>query len=246
MLAIQLDSRALFMARWRDLLLALIDEEAMNGKPRRREFRELVSSWQAEATPDAVGYRLVRAFRVQTLNALWHSVTTGLLGEEFNGRRAGQFEAGGYRLVNERPGNIVPPGGGDWRTFLLDRLDDAITDLLKSCEDLAHCAFGGQDPVRVQHPLSRAIPPLSGLLDMPTRKLPGDNHMPRVQDGAFGASQRFAVSPGRERDGYLTLPGGPSGHPLSPFYRSGFDDWADGKPTPFLPGPVAHRLVLEP
>ena len=60
--------------------------------------------------------------------------------------------------------------------------------------------------------------------------------MPRVQDGAFGASERFAVSPGREADGYLELPGGPSGHPLSPFYRSGFED-GRREPTPFLPGP---------
>jgi penicillin amidase len=70
--------------------------------------------------------------------------------------------------------------------------------------------------------------------------------MPRVQDGEFGASERFAVSPGRESEGYLSVPGGPSGHPLSPFYRSGFEDWADGKPTPFLPGSVAHELTLRP
>jgi penicillin amidase len=81
---------------------------------------------------------------------------------------------------------------------------------------------------------------------MPTLPLAGDHHMPHVQDGAFGASERFAVSPGRERDGYLELPGGPSGHPLSPFYRSGFEDWAEGKPTPFLPGTPAHRLTLTP
>jgi penicillin amidase len=81
---------------------------------------------------------------------------------------------------------------------------------------------------------------------MPTMQLAGDHHMPRVQDGAFGASERFAVSPGREDQGYLELPGGPSGHPLSPFYRSGFDDWAAGSPTPFLPGPAIHRLLLRP
>src|SRR4029077_18556968 len=54
MLAIQLDARALFMARWRDLLRALIDEDAMNDAPLRREFRELVSQGAAEARPDAV------------------------------------------------------------------------------------------------------------------------------------------------------------------------------------------------
>jgi penicillin amidase len=246
MLAVQLDSRALFLARWRNLLLALLDEEAMHEKPLRREFRTLVSDWKAEAAPDSVGYRLVRAFRADALDALWHSLTTGYLGDQFEGRRPAQFEAGGFRLVSERPSNNPPPGGGAWREFLLARLDATVAELLGSCDSLAACEYGDVEPVRIQHPLARAIPLLSGLLDMPTLQLPGDNHMPRVQNGSFGASQRFAVSPGRERDGYLTLPGGPSGHPMSPFYASGFDDWASGRPTPFLPGPVAHRLVLTP
>jgi penicillin G amidase len=76
--------------------------------------------------------------------------------------------------------------------------------------------------------------------------MPGDHHMPRVQDGAFGASERMAVSPGHEAQGYLELPGGASGHPLSPFYRSGFDDWAKGVATPFLPGAATHTLELQP
>jgi penicillin amidase len=253
MLAIQLDSRALFLARWRDLLLGLLDEDAMQGHEQRRVFREAVSDWVAQARPDSTGYRLVRAYRSNVLNALWRSLSTGLLGEKFDARRPAQFESAGFRLVSERPGNIAPPHTGKangevdaWRGFLLARLDETIAGLLESCERLSDCRYGDLEPVRVQHPLSRAIPLLSALLDMPTVQLPGDHHMPRVQDGAFGSSERFAVSPGRERDGYLILPGGPSGHPLSPFYRSGFDDWVNGKPTPFLPGAALHRLVLEP
>jgi penicillin amidase len=246
MLAIQLDSRGLFLARWRDLLLALLDEDAMAGSPLRREFRALVSEGANEASADAVGYRLVRTFRNDTLNALWRSLTTGLLGASYEERRPGLFEAAGWRLVSERPTAIPPPGGGEWRAFLLRRLDVAIAGLVKQCGKLADCQYGDMDPIAVRHPLSRAVPILSRLLDMPTLPLSGDHHMPHVQDGTFGASERFAVSPGRERDGYLMLPGGPSGHPLSPFYRSGFDDWAKGKATPFLPGPTAHKLVLRP
>ncbi|HEU5137066.1 MAG TPA: penicillin acylase family protein [Steroidobacteraceae bacterium] len=246
MLAIQLDSRALFVARWRDLLLALIDEDAMNGADLRREFRALVSDGAPQAAPEAVGYRLVRTFRTNTLNAMWHSLSTGLLGEEIGIRRPGQFEAAGWRLVNERPSAVEPPGGGEWRAFLLQRVDATIAELLKDCGSLASCEYGRMEPVAVRHPLSGALPLLPKLLDMPIRALAGDHHMPRVQDGSFGASERFAVSPGRERDGYLELPGGPSGHPLSPFYRSGFEDWAKGVPTPFLPGSVAHRLALRP
>jgi penicillin amidase len=246
MLAIQLDSRALFVARWRDLLLALIDEEAMNAAPLRREFRDLVSKGEMRANPDEVGYRLVRTYRNNALNAMWRSLVTGLLGEKAVVRRAGQFEAAGWRLVNERPPGVAPPGGGDWRAFLLKRLDATIAGLLKDCGSLSSCEYGRMEPVKVSHPLSGALPLLPKLIDMPTRALAGDQHMPRVQMGKFGASERFAVSPGRESDGYLELPGGPSGHPMSPFYRSGFDDWANGVRTPFLPGPAMYRLALEP
>ena len=83
--------------------------------------------------------------------------------------------------------------------------------------------------------LSRSAIPLDGAV-----------HMPRVQQASFGASERFAVSPGREDEGYFHMPGGQSGHPLSPFYRAGHEDWAEGEPTPFLPGTTRHRLTLSP
>jgi penicillin amidase len=100
--------------------------------------------------------------------------------------------------------------------------------------------------VRIRHPLSRALPWLASFLDMPTLELPGDGNMPRVQNGIEGASERFAVSPGHESEGYLHIPGGQSGHPLSPFYRAGFMEWARGEPLPFLPGPAQHTLTLAP
>jgi penicillin amidase len=245
MLEIQLDSRALFVSRWRDLALGLLDESAMRDSPTRREFRQLVSDWNAAATTDSVGYRVVRELRGEVLDSLWNSLVAGLLGEKADLKRPGSFEAAGWRLVNEKPAAIAPPGG-DWRAFLLARVDATIASLEKDCGSLAACTYGKRKPVAVRHPLSRAIPMLSGLLDMPTEALPGDHHMPRVQDGAFGASERMAVSPGHEAEGYLELAGGSSGHPLSPFYRSGFDDWAKGVPTPFLPGPAAHTLKLQP
>ena len=70
--------------------------------------------------------------------------------------------------------------------------------------------------------------------------------MPRVQDGAFGASERFAVSPGHEAEGYLQMPGGQSGHPLSPYYRAGFDEWAEGQAAAVPAGAAEHTLTLTP
>ena len=186
---------ALFVARWRDLLLALIDEDAMHGADPRREFRALVSDGASQATPEAVGYRLVRTFRSNTLNAMWRSLATGLLGEKAAVRRPGQFEAAGWRLVSERPSAVAPPGGGEWRAFLLQRVDSTIAELMKDCGSLASCEFGRMEPVAVRHPLSGALPLLPKLLDMPTLALAGDHHMPRVQDGSVrrvGAIRGFA------------------------------------------------------
>ncbi len=244
--AIQLDSRALFLASWRELLLTVLDQEATAADPRRAELRTLVVDWDAHATPDSVGYRLVRAYRSDVLQTLWRGATQALAGAQFAGRPPSLFEGAVWRLISEKPAAVKPPEGADWDAFLLARVDATLVALDGECASLARCTYGRRKPVRVRHPLSRAVPALSMLLDMPVRELAGDHHMPRVQDGSFGASERFAVSPGHERDGYLELPGGPSGHPLSSYYESGFDDWAAGAAAPFLPGTPRHKLTLRP
>ncbi len=94
--------------------------------------------------------------------------------------------------------------------------------------------------------MAGGLPLFARYLNMPEMQIPGDHDMPRVQDGSFGASERFAVVPGREAEGYLHIAGGQSGHPMSPYYSAGFTEWAEGKPLPFLPGPAEHTLTLEP
>lgn len=74
---------------------------------------------------------------------------------------------------------------------------------------------------------------------MTAEPLAGDADMPRVQSTSFGASQRMAVSPGREQNGYFHMPGGQSGHPLSPFYGAGHDAWVAGRADPVSARPDA-------
>jgi penicillin amidase len=42
------------------------------------------------------------------------------------------------------------------------------------------------------------------------------------------------------------MPGGQSGHPMSPFWGAGHEDWVHGRPTPFLPGTTQYTLTLAP
>jgi penicillin amidase len=125
-------------------------------------------------------------------------------------------------------------------------VDSIIADDRDPDSGFKHFTWGRRKTVRVRHPLSRAVPLLSRWLDMPTIELPGDKDMPRVQAVSFGASMRMVVAPGHEKQGIFELPGGQSGHPMSPYHGDEFMAWAHGKATAFLPGPTEHTLVLEP
>jgi len=246
MLAIQLDDRALFLTRWRSLLLSLLDDKALQGQPRRAELKHLLASWNGRASTDSASYRLVREYRNQTELAVWRMVLQALDIAAGDAPPPVKFEQPLWILVTNQPRHMLAARYGSWREFLLEQVDATLAASEKSCGALADCTWGRRNLAHIRHPLSQALPFVSSLLDMPVVQLPGDHDMPRVQDGAFGASERFAVTPGRESEGYLHIAGGQSGHPLSPYYRAGFAEWAAGKPLPFLPGTAAHRLVLRP
>ena len=247
MLRIQLDDRAVFLARWRELLLRQIDADSVREQPLRAEFKRLLAQWSGRAGVDSVAYRLVRAYRDRTQQAVWEMILSSLriTPDDSPPAPPAQFEEPLWRLVTEQPLHLLAADYRSWREFLLAQLDATIAELRSSCGELARCAWGWRNVAHIQHPLSRALPFLAPLLDMPALALPGDHDMPRVQDGDVGASERFAVSPGHEEQGYLHLPGGQSGHPLSPYYRAGFLEWARGEPLPFLPGPAQHALTLQ-
>ncbi|HEX9207467.1 MAG TPA: penicillin acylase family protein [Steroidobacteraceae bacterium] len=250
MLRIQLDDRALFLVRWRDFLLTTLDDAAVAGHPARAAFREQAAAWDPRAATDAVGYRLVRTFHEvlerRVFDALVLPARVAHPDSKFKVPR--QFEEAVWELATTRPAHLLDPRYRDWQAYLLDTVDEAVRDVGKDCADptFATCTWGEANATRIQHPLSRAIPLLARWLDMPRVPMSGDHDMPQVHAPGFGASERFAVAPGHEQDGYFHMPGGQSGHPLSPFYRAGHEAWVTGERLPYLPGPAAHTLTLRP
>jgi len=244
MLSIQLDDRALLIDRWQRLLLATLDEEAVRNEPKRAELRRLVADWKGYAAIDSVSYRLARDFRERTRSVVW-SMITSALGAGEGSQAFPLFEGSLWRLVTEQPPHMLSAEYKDWRELLLRQADAVIDSVEKSCGTLVGCTWGLRNTANIRHPLSSSLGPLGRYLDMPARPLAGDMNSPRVTGPTFGASERFAVSPGREAEGYMQLPGGASGHPLSPFYRAGYEDWVSGRIRPLLPGPAIHRLTLK-
>jgi penicillin amidase len=249
LLAIQLDDRALFLERWRELLLEVLSPETQSD-PRRRELRRWVETdWSGRASVESVGYRMVRGYRFFLARQLFDAITSVCKerDERFDLLRFPQYEAPLWRLVTERPAHFLDPRFDSWEEQLLVAVDTMLDYFHENdASSLEQRTWGQRNTVEIKHPFSLAAPQLSGWLDIPPQPLPGDANMPRVQSPRFGASERMVVSPGREERGIFHMPGGQSGHPLSPWYRMGHEAWVSGSPTRLLPGPAVHSLTLVP
>lgn len=246
MLGIQLEDRALFLERWRKLLLDTIGPDA---DARRKQFRDLVDkTWTGRASPDSVAYRLVKEFRTVFVRNVMTSLTAPALSVDptFDFTRLLRGEGPVWQIVTERPVNLLDPKFKSWDEAILNAVDVTIAQLTEGGKSLADRTWGEANSAEIRHPLASAIPLFGKFLNMPGDPLPGDIYTPRASTPRTGPSERMAVSPGREREGILHIPTGQSGHPLSPHYGDQYRSWLNGDPTPFMPGAPVSTLTLTP
>ncbi|MEE4172922.1 MAG: penicillin acylase family protein [Xanthomonadales bacterium] len=257
MLALQLDDEARFLNRWRERALrrfadpALLEaggSQAVTDTALVDEARRFIENWSGRASADDVGYRLVRGFRLATLERVGAPLETLLRQHdpEFRFRWVSRhFETPAWTLLEARPAHLLNPDFTSWAALERDALLHVI-DSLGADGTLANDTWGERNRLRIEHPLAGAIPVFGARLKLPDTPMSGDSYLPRVQGSTFGASQRFGVSPGREAEGYFHMPAGQSAHPLSPFFSAGHEDWVEGRKSTWLPGPPRHELEIQP
>ncbi len=246
--AIQLDNESRFLKRWSDLGLA-----TATAKPNDKTtaVAKELKVWNGRADADQTGHRIARAFRQQVIDQLWKSwlaaAQRGRQGAPLASTGAdGRVEYAVWQALEARAAHLLPAPFTTWDDFLAAQLANVVDDLTKQNVPLNEATWGKRNTANIRHPFTHAMPFLSGLLNMPKSPQAGDNHMPMVAAPTFGASQRMVVSPGHEEQGIFVMPGGQSGHPLSPFYGSGHNDWLTGKPGSLLAGEATHTLRFVP
>lgn len=241
MLRIQLDDRARMYDPWFLLLQTTLDQAPPS--PQHDALRQALKDWNGKADAGSLSYPLVRDFRDEVIERAlsgFEAVVTRKW-PDMELPYASQREQVVWRLLSERPMNLLPSRFASWQDLLEESVDALATPLATGKR------WGEINATRIHHPLSSALPPfLARYLDMPDEPQSGDLGMPRVAAPSFGASERFAVSPGHESEAYLHMPGGQSGHPLSPYYGAGHEAWLHGDRTAFLPGKAEHRLDFQP
>ena len=244
--AIHFDDEALFLRPWAGRIAAVVTNPTA-----RPDVMRLLNDWNGRADADQAGYRLVREVRTRVLDALWAAWTPPLI---HAGRCPvrdydwhARFEYAAEDALDKRPPHLLPRGFADWDAFMRAQIDATVADMTRhGARPLADASWGEANRSHIGHVLSRALPVLSRFLDMPSVAQSGDRNMPHVASPGFGQSERLVVSPGHEDRATLSMPGGQSGHPMSPYYGAGHADWVAGRATPLLAGPAQHVLTLTP
>ena len=244
--AIHFDDEALFLRPWAGRIAAVAASPTA-----RPEVTKLLADWNGRADADQTGYRLVVEVRKRVLDALWSARSQPLV-------KAGQcaarqydwharFEYAAEDVLDKQPAHLLPRGFASWDAFLLAQVDATVADMTRNgARPLAQATWGEVNRSHIGHVLSRALPILAHVLDMPSVPQSGDRNMPHVAAPAFGQSERLVVAPGHEERATLSMPGGQSGHPMSPYYGAGHADWVAGRATPLLAGAAQHVLTLSP
>jgi penicillin amidase len=248
-LEIHLDDRAVFLARWQALIMDLLPDEKLAGEFELALFRTEVDNWSARADKDSVGYLLVKRYREKVIDQTVGHVFRYLENQTehfWTSKVDNKVEYPVWKLVTEQPSAHLPDGYDSWDAFLVGMAKEVISDLTQDGSSLLDHKWGAHNMLSIVHPMSGSVPLLRYLTDMKSEPMSGDTFMPRVQGKSSGASQRMSVAPGHEASGYFHMATGQSGHPLSPFFGNGHEDWVDGTPTSFLPGETRYVLELVP
>lgn len=123
-------------------------------------------------------------------------------------------------ILRARDRALLPAGTTDVDGFLADCVTAALRGRPKR--------WGRLNPVGLRHPLTALAPWANALLGIRARPQAGMLHSVRTAVAGFGAAGRVVLT----SDDLVTaeLPGGQSGHPLSPHYADRHPRWASLPP----------------
>ncbi len=251
--ALQLDVDDSYLAPTASALLAALAPAACARDTTLRAVQRIVAGWdrRADTTSVAHPYLVQARFELQSLLlapllAPCHDADTTFtydwaLGDEVV-----------RRLLAERPPHLTTAPGGDYDTVVREAARRAVTTLRQRAHGLAleRIQWGVLNRADYAHPFGHALPLVGGVLDhwldLPHAALMGGANVVRMARPRSGASMRMVCDLADPKASTFALPGGQSGHFLSPHYGDEFADWVNGRTRPLEPGPAAHHVTLAP
>jgi penicillin amidase len=248
MFALQLDTRVEFYRFYQRLALSLLHETDDDAQGR---LKQNLTNWDGFAERESMGFAVLVEFRRLLLEAVFTPFMAKCreYDPEFRFDPA-MIDVPLQQLLTAKLPSLLPDKAHyrDWDSFLRGLLIRAGHAVLArgSAGSTRNLAWGDVNQAGINHPFSESLPLLANWLDMPRDPVPGCVQCVRMDEPGYGASERLVVSPGREDNGILHMPGGQSGHPLSPHYGDQQQAWVQGIALPLTTGASIRRLELIP
>jgi len=185
---------------------------------------------------------LVSIFRTNIINN-----TTGLYFDEFessfsdfNKQYVNQMiEYTTWQLLMERPDHLLPKRWATWNDLLSEIAETSVAEYWNLTKKQTSSEW-------LEHSMSGRLPGMDSLLNFLADKDHKLNSVYGDQLNNSASSVTFAVSPGNETQGLISMPLSQSGHPLSPYYRNSHQLWLENKYGSFVAGVPKWQLVLMP
>ena len=232
--AMQLDTAMPSLFPLRDRLLELIPKDHPSALA--RYARQQIERWNGTADADQRGLAILlkvdRLLQSEVLSTLVPNGSTNISVPEGPLRR----------IIAEDATEFLPARFDSWDQAHEVAFELAVTDMQN--QGSLDQDWGELNRSSFNHFAGNAFPWAGESLDLPVHPQAGHPNAVRVAHPRFGASARLVVSPGHDGQGILQTPGGQSGNYLSPHYRDYHDEWAQGSPTPLLPGEIVRTETL--
>lgn len=219
MRALQHDTAAELYLPYRDLAVA-----ASTGRP---EIAALLADWDGRADVDSRAFPVL----VRLRDILAQRVLSPYLARCREHDPAFEYP---FRSL-DRP-LLAILRADDPALLPADAADGGVTGFVAACVDRALSDLGDPDlptwgslnTVGLTHPLAGLAPWAHALLGIRPRPEAGMLHSVRTRVDGFGAAGRAVLTPAGHAG--FELPGGQSGHPLSPHFADRHEEWSSGQP----------------
>jgi penicillin amidase len=251
MFNLQLDTGSEFYNYYQQLALKSLSNEVIAAQPELAEARACLLAWNGRADVDSLCFALLVEFRKQLAESVFAPfLSASRQADERFSYNWTYIDTPLQALLNEKTMQLLPDTANyrNWDGFILGQLKHSVQRLQARHPGvkLTELNWGRHNKVHQAHPFSNALPVLRAWLDMPDEALPGCAFCVRAAAPGFGASERLVVSPNHFEDAILHMPGGQSGHPLSPYYQDQQEYWLKGLPMALTAGKAEHTLLLQP
>lgn len=249
--ALQNDVADLFLETTALALDRALTPEACAASDTLARVRRLLDAWTHRADTTSVAHGVLRYARLELNRAVQAPLVAPCIQMDstfsYDWPLADEVTR---RLLTERPGHLLDPAFDDWDELVRAAARRAVITYAAAASGTVapfdSIPWGRINRAAIHHPLGNAVPALGRWLNMPNAALAGGSSVVRVARPRSGASMRMVADLANPSASRFVMPGGQSGHFLSPHFGDLFADWVAGRTRPLEPGRVSGTTRLTP